>query len=309
MTTEKKKKYNPMEKEKEKEKEKPKLKKKVLLFYCEEAKDLAIKVADESDNITLQSINWGDCADGFPKIQINNPQAIRGQNVAFLASFSKPDVIFEQMSVIYMFALHSAASFTLVLPFFPTTTTSSMDQDEEIEVQTAYAVARILSSIPLSGGRPTDLVTYDIRYSQDFGRHFGDHIRPIRLLTGIGLLMPQLRLLPGYSNSKDSNMVAVAFPHYVAHDAFHKRFTEFPVELLTLNGAKEISAYVTHAVFLNRSWKWFLHNDDACNILEATRRMGLETLQLQTMRGSEFATAFGLTTEGPRKSSMPCESK
>ncbi|GAB2220791.1 hypothetical protein Droror1_Dr00008464 [Drosera rotundifolia] len=159
--------------EKEKETEKPKLKKKLLLFYCEEGKDLAIKVADESDNITLQYINWG-----------------------------KPDVIFEQMSVIYMFALHSAASFTLVLPFFPTTTTSSEDQDEEIEVQTAYA---------------------------DFDRHFGDHIWPPRLLTGIGLLIPQLRLLPGYSNSKDSNMVAIAFPTYVAHDAFHKRFTEFPV--------------------------------------------------------------------------------
>lgn len=252
-------------------------------------------------------IEMRNYANGFPKIQINNPQAIGGQNVAFLASFSKPDVIFEQMSVMYLFALYSAASFTLVLLFFPTTTTSSEDRDEERKPQTGYAVAKILSSIPVSRGRPTDLVVYDICCLQDFGQHFGDHIRVPHLLTGIDLLIPQLRLLPGYSNSKDSNKVAVAFPTNVAYDAFHERFTEFLVidipkifrdyspyiittkprkgylrgyhvvivcdlalsartliscqELLTYMGAKEVSAYVTHAVFLNRSWERFLSNE------------------------------------------------
>ncbi|MGV7354890.1 hypothetical protein PJM26_30845, partial [Mycobacterium kansasii] len=76
-------------------------KKKVLLFYCEEASELAQKVAAHSDLIQLQSISWRSFDDGFPNLYINNAQDIRGHHVAFLASFSKPEVIFEQLSVIY----------------------------------------------------------------------------------------------------------------------------------------------------------------------------------------------------------------
>lgn len=42
--------------------------------------------------------------------------------MAFLASFHTPSVIFEQISVIYGLPRLFVASFTLVLPFFPTGT-------------------------------------------------------------------------------------------------------------------------------------------------------------------------------------------
>lgn len=102
--------------------------------------------------------------DGFPNLFINNAQEIRGQHVAFLACFSSPAVIFEQLSVIFALPRLFVASFTLVLPFFPTGSFERME--EEGDVATAFTMARILSNIPVSRGGPTSLVIYDIHALQ-----------------------------------------------------------------------------------------------------------------------------------------------
>lgn len=102
--------------------------------------------------------------DGFPNLFINNAQDIRGHHVAFLASFSSPAVIFEQLSVIYALPRLFTASFTLVLPFFPTGSFERME--EEGDVATAFTLARMLSSVPISRGGPTSLVVYDIHALQ-----------------------------------------------------------------------------------------------------------------------------------------------
>lgn len=102
--------------------------------------------------------------DGFPNLFINNAHEIRGEHVAFLASFSSPGVIFEQLSVIFALPRLFVASFTLVLPFFPTGSFERME--EEGDVATAFTMARILSNIPISRGGPTSLVIYDIHALQ-----------------------------------------------------------------------------------------------------------------------------------------------
>jgi len=103
-------------------------------------------------------------ADGFPNIFINNAEELRGQHVAFLASFSSPAQVFEQLSVIYALPRLFVASFTLVLPFFPTGSFERME--EEGDVATAFTLARMLSNIPISRGGPTSLVIYDIHALQ-----------------------------------------------------------------------------------------------------------------------------------------------
>jgi len=102
--------------------------------------------------------------DGFPNLFIPNAHGIRGQHVAFLASFSSPTVIFEQLSVVYALPKLFVASFTLVLPFFPTGTSERME--DEGDVATAFTLARILSNIPISRGGPTSLVIFDIHALQ-----------------------------------------------------------------------------------------------------------------------------------------------
>lgn len=139
-------------------------KKKVCLFYCSETEDLARRIAAESDAVELRSITWRTFADGFPNLFISNAHGIRGQHVAFLASFSSPGVIFEQLSVIYAMPRMFVSSFTLVLPFFPTGSVERME--EEGDVATAFTLARILSNIPMSRGGPTSLVIFDIHALQ-----------------------------------------------------------------------------------------------------------------------------------------------
>ena len=102
--------------------------------------------------------------DGFPNLFISNAHGIRGQHVAFLASFSSPGVIFEQLSIIYALPRLFISSFTVVLPFFPTGSYERME--EEGDVATAFTLARILSNIPISRGGPTSLVIFDIHALQ-----------------------------------------------------------------------------------------------------------------------------------------------
>ncbi|KAF8043458.1 hypothetical protein BT93_A1711 [Corymbia citriodora subsp. variegata] len=271
-------------------------KKQVLLFHCVESEELARKVADHSDGlIHLQSIKWRSFDDGFPNLFINNAQDIRGQHVAFLASFSSPAVIFEQLSVIYALPRLFVASFTLVLAYFPTGSFERME--EEGDVATAFTMARILSNIPISRGGPTSLVIYDIHALQE-RFYFGDHVLPL-FETGIPLLKRRLCELP------ESEKIVVAFPDDGAWKRFHKLLDNFPAvvctkvregdkrivrlkegnpsgchvvivddlvqsggtliecqKVLAANGAAKVSAYVTHAVFPKRSWERFTFNGE-----------------------------------------------
>ncbi|KAM1429898.1 hypothetical protein ACFX2I_046037 [Malus domestica] len=269
--------------------------KQLYLFYCAECEDLARQVASQSDHIILQTIKWRNFDDGFPNIFINNAQDLRGQHVAFLASFSSQGVIFEQLSVIYALPRLFVASFTLVLPFFPTGSFERME--EEGDVATAFTMARMLSNIPISRGGPTSLVIYDIHALQE-RFYFGDHVLPL-FETGIPLLKQRLHQL------SDSDKIVVAFPDDGAWKRFHKQLDHFPMvvcnkvregdkrivrikegnptgchvvivddlvqsgstliecqKVLAAHGAAKVSSYVTHGVFPKRSWERFTHKDD-----------------------------------------------
>ncbi|KAK9277685.1 hypothetical protein L1049_007232 [Liquidambar formosana] len=271
--------------------------KRVCLFYCAETKALAERIAAESDAIELRSITWRTFEDGFPNLFISNAHGIRGQHVAFLASFSSPAVIFEQLSVIYALPKLFVSSFALVLPFFPTGTSERME--EEGDVATAFTLARILSNIPISSGGPTSLVTFDIHALQE-RFYFGDNVLPC-FESGIPLLKNRLQQLP------DSDNISIAFPDDGAWKRFHKQLQHFPTivcakvregdqrivrlkegdprgrhvvivddlvqsggtliecqKVLAAHGAEKISAYVTHGIFPKRSWKRFQRDNGGC---------------------------------------------
>ncbi|KAL6969419.1 ribose phosphate diphosphokinase subunit prs3 [Sarracenia purpurea var. burkii] len=192
--------------------------KKVCLFYCAEMQALAERIAAESDAIELRSISWRTFEDGFPNLFISNAHGIRGQHVAFLASFTSPGVIFEQLSVIYALPKLFVSSFTLVLPFFPTGTSERME--EEGDVATAFTLARILSNVPISRGGPTSLVIFDIHALQE-RFYFGDNVLPC-FESGIPLLKNRLQQLP------DSDNISIAFPDDGAWKRFHKQLQHFP---------------------------------------------------------------------------------
>ncbi|KAL2636457.1 hypothetical protein R1flu_007936 [Riccia fluitans] len=270
-------------------------KKRVCLFYSNETEDLARRIAAETDSIELKNINWGTFADGFPSIFVPNAHGIRSQHVAFLASFSSPGVIFEQLSIIYALPRMFVASFTLVLPFFPTGTLERME--DEGDIATAFTLARMLSNIPISRGGPTSLVIFDIHALQE-RFYFGDNVLPC-FESGIPLLKHRLHQLP------DAKNVSIAFPDEGAWKRFYKQLQHFPMiictkvregdkrivrlkegdpkgrhvvivddlvqsggtliecqKLLKSLGASEVSAYATHGVFPKKAWERFAHGQD-----------------------------------------------
>ncbi|KVH97419.1 Phosphoribosyltransferase domain-containing protein [Cynara cardunculus var. scolymus] len=241
--------------------EKP-TKKQVLLFYCVEAEELARKIYAQSDLIQLQSINWRSFDDGFPNLFINNAQEIRGQHVAFLASFSSPAVIFEQLSVIFALPRLFVASFTLVLPFFPTGSFERME--EEGDVATAFTMARILSNIPVSRGGPTSLVIYDIHALQvviafpDDGawKRFHKQLDHFPTVVCAKVREGDKRIVRLKEGDCAGHHVVIV------DDLVQSGGTLIECQkVLAAHGATKVSAYVTHAVFPKKSWGRFLHTD------------------------------------------------
>ena len=269
---------------------------KKYLYYCPQMKDLAKAIAAQPSHLDIQTreISWKKFPDGFPNLFVEGAESIRGKHVAFLASFNNPETIFEQISVIYSLPKMFIASFTLVLPFFPTGTAERVDREGEIP--TAVTLARILSHIPLSRGGPTGMITFDIHALQE-RFYFGDNITPC-FETGIPLLLEQLKLLP------DADDVVIAYPDEGAMKRFHTFFEDFhevvctkvrkgAERLVTLkegepqgkhvvivddlvqsggtliecgkvlveNGAEKISAFCTHGVFPNDKHERFTSSD------------------------------------------------
>jgi phosphoribosylpyrophosphate synthetase len=230
-------------------------------------------------------------ADGFPNLYVRDAIRIRNRHVAFLASFDDPSVIFEQISIIYQLPRLFVGSFTLVLPYFPTGTAERVEA--EGDVATAFTLARIISNIPLARGGPASVVIFDIHALQE-RFYFGDQVLPL-FESGIPLLRERLRQLSDSDNVtiaypdegawkrfhyqfgdypevictkvRDGQKRIVRLKEGSARDR-HVIIVDDLVQsggtliecqkLLATQGAAHVSAYVTHGVFPNESWKRFV---------------------------------------------------
>lgn len=241
-------------------------------------------------------IRWDKFHDGFPNLFIDDVKNVAGKDVLFLASFHSPEVIFEQLSVIYAIPRYLAKSFTVILPYFPTGTMERVDTEGQIA--TAKTLAQLLSSIPLTGKGPAQVVIFDIHALQE-RFYFSDFVIP-RLESAISLLKKEMCSLDDYG------AVAIAFPDDGAFKRFHSMFAEVSctivctkmrengtrvvkikegdprdchviivddlvqtggtliecAKVLLEGGAKCVSAYVTHAVFPKNSWTKFTTSEE-----------------------------------------------
>ena len=251
---------------------------------------MAREIAAIDGNIELGEIQWRTFADGFPNIFVNDAEQLHGRHVAFLASFHNASVIFQQLSVIYSLPKMFVASFRLILPFFPTGTFERVDKEGEIP--TAVTMARMLSSIPHSRGGPTDMIVFDIHALQE-RFYFGDSVTPL-FASGIPLLLERLASLEDAADvviaypdegackrfhnffakydevvctkvrEGDKRIVTIkegkpAGKHIViVDDLVQSGGTLIEcAKVLRREGASAVSAYVTHGVFPNESWRRF----------------------------------------------------
>jgi len=264
----------------------------LTLFSGPHTRDIAEQMRSLSGDVTLGTIRWDSFPDNWPKTFIEEADAVRGRDVAFLAAFEDPSDIFAQMSVLYALPRYEANSLTVFLPFFSTGTMDRVDRSGEIV--TAATLARMLSAIPHCHGKgPARIVISDIHALQE-RFYFSDNVVPV-LISAIPLLKKRLREEP------DADRISIAYPDEGAYKRFHGQFDEYPQIVcnkrrdgakrvvtikdgnprgrhavivddlimtggtaleckmaLSAAGAAQTSLYATHPVFPDASWRRFL---------------------------------------------------
>ncbi|KAK6186865.1 hypothetical protein SNE40_006130 [Patella caerulea] len=235
----------------------------------------------------VENIQWEKFNDGFPNLFIQDVRRMAGKDVILIGSFHNPEIIFEQISILYAMPRYLAKSFHFILPYFPTGTMERVEKEGQIA--TAMTLAKMLSNIPLTTKGPAQIMILDIHsLSERF--YFSENVIP-RLETAVPLLKKVLE------NRKD---LTIAFPDDGAHKRFHSQFPDKDLiicnkirdqdkrivqvkegnpagkhvvivddlvqtggtliecgKALLEKGATGVSAYVTHAVFPKDSWKKF----------------------------------------------------
>ncbi|XP_013419663.1 ribose-phosphate pyrophosphokinase 4 [Lingula anatina] len=241
-----------------------------------------------------KSIRWKTFPDGFPNLFIEEVKTMAGKDVIFLGSFHSAEVIFEQLSIVYALPRYLARSLTFILPYFPTATMERVEMEGEIA--TAKTLSTMLSCIPLCSRGPPHIMVFDIHALQE-RFYFGNSVIP-RLETAIPLLQREVQSLPDHQNISIAFPDDGAHKRF--HRMFDKMNTIICVKVregdkrvirikdgnpkdqhvvivddlvmtggtlkecgkaLMNQGAKCISAYVTHAVFPSDSWKKFTQSD------------------------------------------------
>lgn len=138
------------------------------------------------------TIQWKKFKDGWPNLFIKDVHEIAGRDVIFLGNFQSTDIIFEQLSILYSIPRYLARSFKFILPFFPTGTMERIDT--EGKVATAKTLAMLLSAIPSTARGPSQIVIFDIHELQE-RFYFSDQVIP-RLESALPLLVREMLNLP-----------------------------------------------------------------------------------------------------------------
>ena len=162
-----------------------------ILFYAPEMQHLAEEMLRCSDEhpLLLGEIQWSAFADKWPNIFIKNSDSIRNSHVLFLASSDNPSTLFGQISVLYHLPKYLCRSLKILLPYFPTGTMERIQVQGEIA--TAYSLAQMLSSVPLTRTGPPEIIIFDIHALQN-QFYFSPNII-VRLESTVGLLLNQLK--------------------------------------------------------------------------------------------------------------------
>mmetsp|Transcript_12165 Transcript_12165/g.34305 ORF Transcript_12165/g.34305 Transcript_12165/m.34305 type:complete len:326 (-) Transcript_12165:3-980(-) len=269
----------------------------IILFSCPATNGLARKILSSARGAKCfeeGSVEWRRFPDGFPNLFIENVDYVRGREVMFLAYFGDSSEIFTQLSFIYALPRYLVKKLTIVLPYFPTGTNERIDH--EGQVCTAMTLARMIGCTPISQRGSTNVMIYDIHHLQE-RFYFNDFTVPL-LVSAIPLLLSVLktqaaqpiavafpdegaqkrfgRFFVGYeiitcSKVRQGTKRVVTIKEGEPRD-HHVIIVDDLVmsggtlgkcqEVLLKHGARSCSAYVTHAVFPNESWRRFASGEN-----------------------------------------------
>ena len=259
----------------------------ITLLACPQMAAMAERITAAHPEIHRGRIRWDRFDDGYPDMLIEDIEVIRHHDLAFLASLEAPADIFPQLSAFYEIPRYAVKSFKIVLPYYPTGTMERVDRDGQIA--TAATLAKMLSNIPMTLSGPAQIIIFDIHALQE-RFYFSDQVIP-RLESAVHLVRDQLRRLdrpavafPDEGALKRFRRWFEEFPLIVCHKTRDGRQRSVRIQeghprdrhvvivddlamsggtllecrrCLSAAGAREVSAYVTHAVFPREAWRKF----------------------------------------------------
>lgn len=222
-----------------------------ILFHAREMQGLAeeVRALSKDHPIELGEIEWKDFPDSWPNLFIQNSERISHSHVIFLASLHNPKTIFEQLSILYHLPKYLCRSLKVLLPYFPTGTMERIQIQGEIA--TAYSLAQMLSTIPLSRSGPAEVVIFDIHALQN-QFYFSSNII-VRLESTVGLLVDQLN----QAHSPDEHY-AIAFPDDGAHKRFATMFKNKDYPLLICSKIRQEGDKRVTTIKEGLSWNTFI---------------------------------------------------
>ncbi|CAD7964395.1 unnamed protein product [Amoebophrya sp. A25] len=149
--------------------------------------------------------------DGWPNVAFTPEQVFRMQDerasVTYLASFHNPEIVFEQLAVIYALPKMLVRNYRIVVPWFATGTMERIETSGQIA--TAMTMARVLDCTPRCRTGPSIITIYDIHALQE-QFYFSDDVL-VELKSGVFLVKHELARMDRIASQVNlqNNMVAV----------------------------------------------------------------------------------------------------
>jgi len=239
---------------------------------------------------------WGVFPDGTENSEFCDIQKVEGRHVLFLASFSTAAEKLRQLSAIYVLARRFAKTLTVLLPFSPAATMERIDAKSEGVIATADVDAHFFSSMPKVGGGPIKIIIYDLHTLHN--RFYFHDSALAKMTSAVPLLKEALKAagpdiniaFPDEGAHKRFGKFFEEFPDPVVcgkvrleddkreititdgvckgkHCVIIDDMARSGGTLITCRqallaaGATKVSAFCTHAIFPDETWKKFTTND------------------------------------------------
>ena len=189
-----------------------------VFYYHPSCENLAQNIVNGCKGKVIEGkILWKLFPDNWPNLFIEDVKKnCVGRNVIFLGNLQSPQIIFEQLAILYALPKYLSRSVTFILPYFPTGTMERIETEGTIA--TAATLARMISATPLSSRGPCQTIIFDIHALQE-RFYFGDSVIP-RLESAMTLLSKKIQF-------EQMSNVCIVFPDDGVTKCFRSRLESY----------------------------------------------------------------------------------
>jgi len=272
-----------------------------VVYCAQEAVDLGKSIGQKfrelhpNKEFEILPMRWGRWPDGTENSEFTDIVKVENRHVLFVATFSSGEEKLRQLSAIYVLCRRHIKSLTVFLPFSPSGTMERIDSSSEGVIATADVDAHFFSTMPAVRGGPIKLIIYDLHTLHN--RFYFRDSTLAKLVSAVPLLKLELEkvkepyaiafpdegaqkrfskffgnvdpIVCGKVRTPDNHRIVTVNDgdpkdkHVIIIDDLCQTGGTLVAcrDALIAKGARKVSAYCTHAIFPQESWKRFVDKD------------------------------------------------